>query len=65
MLRDSSTLRSQISQAQELESELKVEQSVLSSNHRIANIATKHYGMVLDSNPEKINIPVKTVNEAA
>ena len=57
MLSDDSVLRNQIQQAQTLESELKVEESVLSSNHRIASIASKHYGMVQGSDPEQINIP--------
>ena len=54
---DDMTLRDQIQAAQTLEGELRVEESVLSSNHRIASIASKHFGMVQDVNKEQIDIP--------
>ena len=61
---DSDTLRNQIQAAQTLEGELRVEESVLSSNHRIASIASKHFGMVQDVNKEEINIPAPQTQDA-
>ena len=61
---DDMTLRDQIQAAQTLEGELRVEESVLSSNHRIASIASKHFGMVQDVNKEQIDIPAPQTEDA-
>lgn len=45
-LQSCSELKSQIATAQTLNSDLRIERSVLSSNSRITRIATQNYGMV-------------------
>ena len=47
VLQANSDLTTQISEAETLSSNLRVERSVLSSNARISRIATQNYGMVL------------------
>ncbi len=55
-------LRSEISDARNLNSELKIERSVLASNSRIARIATQNYGMVLST--EALTVKVGDAAEA-
>lgn len=47
LLQDNVSTKTQISEAQSLNDELKIERAVLSSNSRISRIATQNYGMVL------------------
>ena len=49
VLRSNSSLRSDVSEAQTLNDNLKIERSVLTSSTRISRIATQNYGMVLSS----------------
>ena len=55
-LQQSTILRSQIEEAENLEVELKVEHSMLNSTARIERIATQNYGMVLASETATITI---------
>ncbi|HJA29226.1 MAG TPA: cell division protein FtsL [Candidatus Olsenella pullicola] len=47
VLQTNADLSAQIEEAQTLNSDLRIERSVLSSNSRISRIATQNYGMVL------------------
>lgn len=49
VLQANADLTTQISEAETLSSNLRIERSVLSSNARISRIATQNYGMVLPS----------------
>lgn len=49
-------LSTQISEAETLNEELRIERSVLSSNSRISRIATKNYGMVLSTESVTLTI---------
>lgn len=49
VLQANADLTTQISEAETLNSNLRIERSVLSSNARISRIATQNYGMVLPS----------------
>lgn len=49
VLRSNSSLKSDVSEAQTLNDNLKIERSVLTSSTRISRIATQNYGMVLSS----------------
>ena len=67
VLQANSDLTSQISEAQTLSSNLKIERSVLSSNARISRIATQNYGMVLPA--ERVSVvfdePAETTDQDA
>ena len=67
VLQANSDLTSQISEAQTLSSNLKIERSVLSSNARISRIATQNYGMVLPA--ERVSVvfdePAETADQDA
>lgn len=54
VLQANSDLTTQISEAETLSSNLRVERSVLSSNARISRIATQNYGMLLPT--EHVNV---------
>ena len=56
-LRANVTLRSNIDEAQALNSELRMERSVLSSSSRICRIAIQNYGMVYPLRHETIVLP--------
>lgn len=49
LLQSNADLSAQIEDAQALNSDLRIERSVLSSNSRISRIATQNYGMVLST----------------
>lgn len=55
-LTNNSALRTQLSDAKNLNDELKIERAVLSSNSRIARIATQNYGMVLSSDAMSVEV---------
>ncbi len=55
-LRANATLRTEVSEAQSLNEELKIERSVLSSSTRIGRIATQNYGMVFSGETMSVNI---------
>ena len=55
-LQANADLTSQISAAETLSSNLKIERSVLSSNARISRIATQNYGMVIPS--ERLSVTI-------
>lgn len=55
-LETTSSLRSEISDAKDLNSELQIERSVDASAQRIIRIATENYGMVLATNVDSISI---------
>ena len=57
LLQSNSDLATQISEAQTLNEQLRVERSVLSSNARISRIATQNYGMVLSSESVTVSVP--------
>lgn len=56
LLSSNSTLSSQIEEATTLNDQLSVQRSVLSSNARIARIATQNYGMVLTGDAVTIEV---------
>ncbi len=55
-LRANAALRTEVSEAQSLNDELKIERSVLSSSTRIGRIATQNYGMVFSGETMSVNI---------
>lgn len=55
-LETTSSLRSEISDAKDLNSELQIERSVDASAQRIIRIATENYGMILATNVDSISI---------
>lgn len=55
-LRANATLRTEVSEAQSLNDELKIERAVLSSSTRIGRIATQNYGMVFSGETMSVNI---------
>lgn len=61
-LQAKSDLKAQVTEAQTLSDELKVERSVLSSNSRISRIATQNLGMVLSSS--RVDVDVNAAVEA-
>lgn len=65
MLAANSTLRSQVTDAQNLNDELKIERAVLSSNSRIARIATQNYGMSLSSDAVSVKVGEAAAAEQA
>ncbi len=64
-LSNNSTLRSEVSDAKNLNDELKIERAVLSSNSRIARIATQNYGMVLSSDALTVEVGEAAAQQAA
>jgi cell division protein FtsL len=56
LLEGNAATRAQIKDAQALESDLKVQRSVLSSNSRITRIATQNLGMVLATDTLVVNL---------
>lgn len=64
-LSNNSTLRSEVSDAKNLNDELKIERAVLSSNSRIARIATQNYGMVLSSDALSVEVGEAAAAEQA
>lgn len=64
-LSNNSTLRSEVSDAKNLNDELKIERAVLSSNSRIARIATQNYGMVLSSDALTVEVGEAAAAEQA
>ena len=56
LLQDNADLSTQISEAEDLASDLSIERSVLSSNARISRIATQNYGMVLPTDYVSITV---------
>ena len=56
LLSSNSTLSSQIEEATTLNDQLSVQRSVLSSNARIARIATQNYGMVLTADAVTVDL---------
>ena len=65
VLSNNSTLRSEVSDAKNLNDELKIERAVLSSNSRIARIATQNYGMVLSSDALTVEVGEAAAAEQA
>lgn len=65
LLAQNADLKSQITEAETLNDDLKITRSVLSSNSRIARIATQNLGMVLASNREVITLEDGTGTDAA
>lgn len=57
-LRATASINQQIEAAQNFESSLRVEKSVLSSTTRIARIATQNYGMTLPESYDHITIDI-------
>ncbi len=64
-LRANATLRTEVSEAQSLNDELKIERSVLSSSTRIGRIATQNYGMVFSGETMSVNIAEDTAAASA
>ncbi len=64
-LRANATLRTEVSEAQSLNDELKIERSVLSSSTRIGRIATQNYGMVFSGETMSVNITEDASADAA
>ncbi len=64
-LRANATLRTEVSEAQSLNDELKIERSVLSSSTRIGRIATQNYGMVFSGETMSINLSEAATAEEA
>ncbi len=64
-LRANATLRTEVSEAQSLNDELKIERSVLSSSTRIGRIATQNYGMVFSGETMSVNIAEDVPDAAA
>ncbi len=64
-LTENSSLRSQVSDAKNLNDDLKIERAVLSSNSRIARIATQNYGMVLSNDAVSVSVGEAAEQEAA
>ena len=64
-LTENSSLRSQVNDAKTLNDELKIERAVLSSNSRIARIATQNYGMVLSNDAVSVKVGAAAEAEAA
>lgn len=56
LLQENSALTEQISDAQTLGTDLRIERSVLSSNSRITRIATQNYGMVLPTDSVTVDL---------
>ena len=64
-LTENSSLRAQVNDAKNLNDELKIERAVLSSNSRIARIATQNYGMVLSNDAVSVAVGEAAQAEAA
>lgn len=62
MMQGTSELKTELSEAKTLSQELHVEQSVLSSNSRIARIVTQNYGMVLAT--DALTVDVSATDDA-
>lgn len=56
IMTENASLRTQISEAQTLGSDLRIERSVLSSNSRISRIATQNYGMALPTDHVTVDL---------
>ena len=56
VLQANSDLKEEIETAQTLSNDLRIERSVLSSNTRIARIATQNYGMVLSASHATVSL---------
>lgn len=56
LLSNNTSMRSDLSDAQNLNADLRIEQAVLSSNSRISRIATQNYGMVLSSDALSVEV---------
>lgn len=65
VLQANADLTTQISEAETLSSNLRIERSVLSSNARISRIATQNYGMVLPSERVTVVFDDPAAEEAA
>ncbi len=65
VLQANADLTTQISEAETLNSNLRIERSVLSSNARISRIATQNYGMVLPSERVTVVFDDPAAEEAA
>ena len=65
LLLDNADLSTQISEAEDLSSELSIERSVLSSNARISRIATQNYGMVLPTDRVIIDVDADDATDEA
>ena len=65
VLQANADLATQISEAETLSSNLRIERSVLSSNARISRIATQNYGMVLPSERVSVVFDDPAAEEAA
>ena len=63
VLQANADLTTQISEAETLSSNLRIERSVLSSNARISRIATQNYGMVLPA--ERVSVVFDAPADAA
>ena len=64
LLTSNASLSEQISEAQTLNEQLRIERSVLSSNARISRIATQNYGMVLSSEFVTLDLSASAEGEA-
>ncbi len=64
-LTENSALRSEVNDAKNLNDDLKIERAVLSSNSRIARIATQNYGMVLSNDAVTVKVGAAAEAEAA
>ena len=64
-LTENSALRSEVNDAKNLNDDLKIERAVLSSNSRIARIATQNYGMVLSNDAVSVKVGSAAEAEAA
>ena len=65
VLQANADLTTQISEAETLNSNLRIERSVLSSNARISRIATQNYGMVLSASHATVSLDDTSAEEAA
>ncbi len=65
LLTSNASLSEQISEAQTLNEQLRIERSVLSSNARISRIATQNYGMVLPTESVRVTLQDDSADAAA
>ncbi|WP_321973436.1 cell division protein FtsL [Paratractidigestivibacter sp.] len=65
VLTENSSLRSEVNDAKNLNYELKIERTALSSNSRIARIATQNYGMVRSDDTVSVKVGAEAADAAA
>lgn len=64
LLNDNLQIRADIAVAEQANSDLRIERSVLSSSSRIARIATQNYGMIYAASHDRIALPTEEMKRA-